>query len=178
MKTRIIATAITIFTTLSVFANPPAEEGRLIFTSRCAGCHNVNKILTGPALGGVDQRRSMDWIINFVHSSQSLIKSGDKDAIALFEKFNKIPMPDHKDLSADHIKNIVDYIKSETKAATDAAPFRKPGKLHPNYVPLSIYNYGYFLCFLGAVALLIGALLAFVNVKMLQRERDQARTQS
>ena len=93
--------------------------------------------MTGPALAGVDERRSMDWIINFIHSSQSVIKSGDKDAIALYEKFNKIPMPDHPDLSDDKIKSIVAYIKSETKTATDTAPFDKAGKLHPAYTPIS-----------------------------------------
>src|SRR5215208_1973077 len=110
---------LTLFATTIVWAGPPSEEGKAIFTSRCSGCHNINKILTGPALAGVDQRRSIDWIINFVHSSQGVIKSGDKDAVALFEKFNRIPMPDHPDLTADNIKNIVDYIKSEAVAASD-----------------------------------------------------------
>src|SRR5206468_4896771 len=85
---------------ITAFANPPSEEGKQIFTTRCAGCHNVNRILTGPALAGVDQRHSIDWIINFVHSSQTVIRGGDKQAVALFEKFNRIPMPDHPDLSS------------------------------------------------------------------------------
>ena len=32
-----------------------SKEGKTIFSTRCAGCHNVNKTLTGPALAGVDQ---------------------------------------------------------------------------------------------------------------------------
>jgi len=93
-------------------AAPPIAEGKAIFSTRCAGCHNVNKVVTGPALAGVDQRHSIDWIINFVHSSQTVIKGGDEKAVALFEKFNKIPMPDHPDLTAGNIKSIVEYIKS------------------------------------------------------------------
>src|SRR5688572_6757319 len=77
-------------------ANPdPPKDGKLIFNSRCAACHNVNQVLTGPALAGVHDRRSMDWIIKFVRSSQAMVKNGDKDAVAIYEKFNKIPMPDH-----------------------------------------------------------------------------------
>ncbi len=98
--------------------DPPVKEGKTLFMSRCAACHNVNKVLTGPALAGVDQRRSMDWIINFVHSSQSMVKKGDKEAVALFEKF-KVPMPDHPDLTSDNIKSIVEYIKSEAKSADE-----------------------------------------------------------
>ena len=49
-----------------VYANP-LETGKTIFTSRCAACHNVNKVVLGPALSGVDKRHSIDWIIQFVH---------------------------------------------------------------------------------------------------------------
>lgn len=79
--------------TISTMAAPPVEEGKNIFSTRCAGCHNVHKTLTGSALAGVDQRHSMEWIIDFVHSSQSMIKKGEKEAVTLFEKFNKIPIP-------------------------------------------------------------------------------------
>jgi cytochrome c551/c552 len=150
-------------------AAPPVEEGKAIFSSRCAACHNVNKVVTGPALAGVDQRRSIDWIINFVHSSQTVIKKGDKDAVALFDKFNKIPMPDHPDLTPDNIRSIVEFIKSEASAATETAPFNKPGKLRPVYTPLSITNYGFFIGYLAVVALLIFGLLMAVKVKSMER---------
>ena len=120
MKIKFLFIALAL--SVAAAAAPPTEEGRTIFTSRCAGCHNINKVLTGPALAGVDKRRSIDWIINFVHSSQTVIKKGDKDAVALFEKFNRIPMPDHADLTPDNIKSIVAYIQSEAGNTTDKAP--------------------------------------------------------
>src|SRR5437763_14651730 len=109
------------------FATPPNEKGKTLFTSRCAACHNTNKLIVGPALAGIDNRRSIDWIIKFVQSSQTLVKSGDKDAAALFTKFN-IVMPDHQDLKAEDVKDIVDYIKSETVASTNTEeqPFSRP----------------------------------------------------
>jgi mono/diheme cytochrome c family protein len=128
MKGRFLFFAL--ITSLLLQAAPPVEEGRTIFTSRCAGCHNVNKQVLGPALAGIDERRSMDWIVSFVQSSQSLIKSGDKDAVALFKQFNNIPMPDHKDLTADQIKNVVSFIQAEAQAATavkkDVQPKEQP----------------------------------------------------
>jgi cytochrome c551/c552 len=169
MKSKLLLIALTLVTFTS-FATPPLEEGKAIFSSRCAACHNINKTLTGPALAGVDQRRSIDWIISFVHSSQSVIKNGDKEALALFEKFNKIPMPDHKDLSADNIKSIVEYIKSESKTESDKPPFSRPGKLRPNYIPLSITNYGFFLGYLLVVTLLIAGMVFAVHVKSMQRK--------
>jgi cytochrome c2 len=173
MKTKAILFALSFILVLSGSANPPAETGRLIFTSRCAGCHNVNKILTGPALAKVYERHTIDWIVNFVHSSQTVIKGGDKTAVALFEKFNKIQMPDHKDLSTDDIKSVVEYIKTEEKSGgTDVAPFARPGKLRPSYTPLLITNYTFFITYVAVVLMLVGALIALVNVKSLQRDRQ------
>lgn len=170
MKKIFSLSLISTLISLSVFAAPPLEEGKSLFTARCASCHSVNKDLTGPALAGVEDRRSIDWIINFVHSSQKVIKSGDKEAVALYEKFNKVPMPDHPDLSTDNIKSIVTYIKSETKTdVANVAPFSKPGKLQANYQPLSITNYGPFVIYIVLVFLLVGVLLALVEVKSLQR---------
>jgi cytochrome c2 len=171
---------IAMLTVGHLFADPPSEEGKRIFTARCAACHHVNKTLTGPALAGVTERRSMEWIINFVHSSQTVVKSGDKDAVALFEKFNKITMPDHKDLSADDIGNIMEYIKASTVATiAGTSPFRKPDMpLKPNYTPFEINNYPLMICYFGAIGLLAGALLALVKVKSLQRQKLEGVQQS
>lgn len=148
-----------------VTAAPPGDEGKTIFTARCAACHNVNKQVTGPALAGIDEKRSIDWIINFVHSSQAMVSKGDTAALAVYNKFNKIPMPDHQDLSETDIKNIVQYIKAETKTGTEKTAVVKSGKQHPAYLPLTIKNDYYFLLgFLAVVAVLIGVLYFAVSV--------------
>ena len=175
MKIQLTLISISILLTSLVWAAPPVEEGKTIFTSRCASCHNVNKILTGPALAGVHDRRSMDWIISFVKSSQTMVKSGDKDAVALFEQFNKIPMPDHSDLSDENIKSIVEFIKAEGKtAATETVPFARPSKIRPAYVPLTTTDYMYFIALLGAILLLIGSLLFAVRVSEYKRNHSSS----
>jgi mono/diheme cytochrome c family protein len=169
MKTKLFQTLIAVLATVTALAAPPEQQGKNIFTARCASCHAVNKQLTGPALAGVDQRHTIDWIVNFVHSSQTLVKSGDKQAVALFEKFNKIPMPDHPDLTAEDIKGIVSYIKSEASLGGDKAPFAKPGKLRPSYTPLTFANAEFFVSYLVVVALLVVALLFAVQIKQYER---------
>lgn len=174
MKTRLLLFAL--LAGLSAIAGSPAEEGKAIFTTRCAGCHNVNKVLTGPALAGIDERRSVEWIVEFVRSSQSLIKKGDKDALALFEKFNKIPMPDHPDLTADKIKSIIEYIKSETKAnaPTEKAITSSPKKSNPatlisEVVKLLKMDTGFLITFSGLIALLITALILWLKTRSMVR---------
>lgn len=171
MERKLFFLILVALVSISVKANPPVEEGKAIFTSRCASCHNVNKMVVGPALAGVDQRHSIDWIINFVQSSQTVIKSGDKKAAELFAKFNNIPMPDHKDLTADNIKSVVEFIKSSTVEETKSV-FR-PGKIRPGYIPLSIKDYWFFASFLGLVALMIASMLMLVRVKEQQRVKSK-----
>jgi cytochrome c2 len=162
---------IVIFYSVKVFADASVDDGKKIFTTRCTSCHNVNAQVVGPALANVDQRRSVDWIVTFVHSPKTMIQKNDKDAVALYNQFNQVVMPDHSDLSSDDIKNVIAYIKSETKAGTTEAPFSKPGKLVPNYHPLSIQNNsGFFITYLAAVAVLVLLLVFAVNVKEMQRK--------
>ena len=158
-----------------VYATPPIEEGKSIFLSRCAACHNINKKLIGPALAGVDQRHSTDWIISFVHSSQSMVKKGDSAALALFTKFNKIAMPDHGDLTNENIKSIVDYIKMESKAVTEnKAPFSKPTKQRPFYQPLTIHNYSFFIGYFFVIIALISSLFFAVQLKTFEQKKRSA----
>ena len=161
-----------LIASLNSFAGNP-EKGKTIFTSRCGSCHNVSKVVVGPALGGIEERRSLSWIVKFVQSSQSVIKGGDKEAVALFEKFNKIQMPDHKDLSVEDISNVMDFIKSEEKS-TKAIPLEKAPKPKPANMNWTSDTY----ILLGVLAflflLLIGTSALLVNVKRIERENKQA----
>ena len=171
MKSKFLFLALLAATLVK--AAPPVEEGKTIFTSRCAGCHNINKVMTGPALAGVDKRRTIDWIVNFVHSPGKVIKAGDPAAVALFNQFH-IQMPDHPDLTADNIKNVVEYIKTEASAAPAGdtkAPFAKPAQLRPNYKPLTLANTGFFITYFALVGLLIAVLLFAVQLKSYQRQQ-------
>lgn len=146
--------------------NVSADEGKKLFQGRCASCHNVNKTLTGPALAKVDERRTMPWIISFVKGSQAMVKSGDKEALDVFNKHNQIVMPDHPDLSNSQIESIVAYIKTEAKnPVADTAPFARPGKKVPHRMPLSIYNYPFMIGYVALILLMIGVLISLVNIK-------------
>jgi cytochrome c2 len=169
MKNKISITVFGLLLTLYGFSTPPTDEGKAIFAGRCASCHNVNKVIVGPALAGVTDRHTEDWIIHFVHSSQTVIKGGDKTALALYEKFNKTPMPDHPDLTPENIRGILAYIKSETKAVSLAPVFR-PESRHPSYTPLSGKDASFFTAYLVLVVLMATALLALVRVKEIQRK--------
>jgi cytochrome c2 len=78
----------------------------------CGACHSVGGgDGIGPDLKGISERRSEAWLVGWIRSSQSMVKAGDKDAIALFKKWKNFPMPDNA-LTDDQIKSVLAYIKA------------------------------------------------------------------
>ena len=113
-----INVAIAVFCIISLGLN--AQNGEELFKSTCAACHTIGGgKRVGPDLNGIATLRSEPWLIKWIKSSQSMIQSGDPDAIAVFEANNKIPMPD-QNLSEAEIKGVIDYIK--VKSTTAAVP--------------------------------------------------------
>lgn len=110
MKTKLLIAAI-----LSVgFAYSPlvAQDGGQIFRTNCGACHTVGKgKLVGPDLKDVQDRHPEAWIYKWIHGSQAMVKSGDKDAVKLFNDNGQIPMPDQS-VSDNDIKAILAYIKT------------------------------------------------------------------
>jgi len=87
------------------------ESGKQIFQKSCAACHSIGAgRLIGPDLKGVNDKRPEDWLLKFIKSSEKLVKSGDKTAMALLEEFNKMPMPDQA-LSDAEIRKVLAHIK-------------------------------------------------------------------
>src|SRR5574340_788671 len=84
------------------------DSGEQLFKSICTACHTIGKgRLVGPDLQGINDKMPQDWLIKFIRSSQTMVKSGDPDAVKIFNEFAKVPMPDNQ-FSDDQIKAILD----------------------------------------------------------------------
>ena len=99
----------------------PVAPGQETFQTSCAPCHTLGGgRLIGPDLLGVGERRDEAWIIEFVQRSQAMIQSGDSVAVALFDEFGPLMMPDQP-LSDDEVRAIIAYT-NEAPAAAPTAP--------------------------------------------------------
>lgn len=159
------------FTTVASLAFAyTSEDGKTIFTTRCNACHAIDKNVVGPALMHVDQRHDEKWIIAFVHSSQTLIKSGDTAATNLFKKFNSTLMPDHSDLTDEQIKSVISYIKDESKtiAATPKTTIQRPHELQPSYKPVALNNYTFWFTLLSSIGALVWGLFLRVKIESIK----------
>lgn len=97
--------------------------GAELFKSKCGICHTIGGgRLVGPDLSGAPERRTEDWLLRFIRSSQAMIKSGDAVAVGLFKEFNETIMPDPM-LSDDEIKSVIQHIKDQSGGASAAAAY-------------------------------------------------------
>lgn len=109
MKKHILVCAGILMCAQAAFAE---DEGKEVFQQRCAACHSIGGgRLVGPDLAGVNDRHPELWLLKFVKSSQTVVKSGDPAAKALFDEF-KIVMPDQA-LSDGQIKGVLAYIREK-----------------------------------------------------------------
>jgi mono/diheme cytochrome c family protein len=87
--------------------------GDALFKSNCTQCHAVNEKIVGPALAGITQRRSMAWLVPWVHNPAKVIASGDAYAVKLFDDYSKQQMPSFPQLSKKDIENIIAYVSTQ-----------------------------------------------------------------
>ncbi|MBT6447589.1 MAG: c-type cytochrome [Flavobacteriaceae bacterium] len=103
---------------------PDIPKGKSLFNANCASCHKLNKKLIGPALRGASERHEKEWLYSWVRNSASMIKSGDSDAIAIYEEYNKVAMNSFPQLSNEDIDNILaysDYIPPKPAIVSNAS---------------------------------------------------------
>ncbi|WP_439880111.1 c-type cytochrome [Pontibacter sp. MBLB2868] len=92
-----------------------AVAGKAIFEGNCTACYSIDAQVVGPALKDAHKRRGDEWLTKFIKNSQELVQSGDKDAVALYNEFNKIQMPAFgNSLSDEDVANVIAYIKAES----------------------------------------------------------------
>ncbi len=71
-------------------------------------------------------------------------------------------MPDQPNLTDKQIGGIVAYIKTESAkvAAQNTAPFAKPSRIRPTYLPVSFtHNWGFIIAYIVSVSKLYNTIL-------------------
>ncbi len=112
--------------TLVLRAAPTVEEGKNLFIANCASCHNKNMKdnLTGPALGGVEER----WaefprkdLYAWIRNSQALIAAGHPRANELWAKWKPTLMNNFPGLTDEQIESTLLYINNVATAPPPGA---------------------------------------------------------
>ena len=88
-----------------------AQDGKALFQSNCAQCHNPIKVVTGPALKGVDGRVPDKKLLHdWIHNNAKVLASGNKYFTDLYNQYGKTPMNIFTQLTDPEIDAIIKYV--------------------------------------------------------------------
>jgi cytochrome c oxidase cbb3-type subunit 3 len=92
--------------------NALVATGKKLFDMKCSACHKVEKRFVGPAIRGVIQRRSPEWIMNMVLDPDKMIKENPAAKQLLGEYL--APMA-NQSLTQDEARAILEYFRTLTE---------------------------------------------------------------
>ena len=133
-----------------------AAAGKALFNANCAACHKLDAKMTGPALRGVTERQSSEWLHSWIKDSQAMVKSGDAAAVKIFEEYNKAIMTPFPQLSNEDIDNILAY--TAEPAPVVEKPIPNAGSQGGAGSETGVSN----VVILGALALVMGILVVML----------------
>ncbi|HXB93958.1 MAG TPA: c-type cytochrome [Puia sp.] len=90
-----------------------AQDGKALFQTNCAQCHNPYKVVTGPALHGVTERVPDTKLLHaWIKNNAQVLASGNKYFNDLFVTYNKTPMNVFPSLTDGEINAIIKYVET------------------------------------------------------------------
>ena len=102
-KSLFVFSAISVIAVSTVKAQD-AVNGRTLFKAKCTACHALDAKMVGPALTGVSDRHSEEFLLKWIPNSQGMIAAGDPDAVKLFNENGKVAMTSFPELDEEKVK--------------------------------------------------------------------------
>ncbi len=85
-------------------------KGEEVFKNMCTACHKIDKKFIGPALTGITERRSPEWIMNMILNPEEMI-ANDPIAKQLMMESNMAVMA-NQNLTEEEARSILEYFRS------------------------------------------------------------------
>lgn len=110
------------------------SSGEHLFRTRCATCHTMDGSeepgALGPDLLGVTRRRDAAWLLRWLQAPDRMIEEGDPIALALFEQYGRVAMPNMR-LNRQEADDLIGYLEKKTRRAEWQARSRSAGQRKP-----------------------------------------------
>ena len=106
-------------------------DGKSLFQTNCAQCHNPVSVVVGPALKGVTQRVPDQKLLHaWIRNNSAVLASGNTYFNNLFNQYGRAPMNVFPGLSDPEIDAILQYVENYAQplAATNTSNFPNAGQ--------------------------------------------------
>ncbi|MDH3795807.1 MAG: cytochrome c, partial [Flavobacteriaceae bacterium] len=87
-----------------------AAKGKSTFDAICIACHMTDQRMIGPAMTGVYERRSPEWVMNMILNPDEMLLK-DPIAKALLKEYNNMIMLD-QNLSEEDARAVAEYLRT------------------------------------------------------------------
>ena len=87
-----------------------AAQGEAKFNAICVACHMVDQRMIGPAMKGVYERRSPEWVMNMILNPDGMLKD-DPVAKALLKEYNNAIML-NQNLTEEEARAVAEYLRT------------------------------------------------------------------
>lgn len=96
--------------TLAAIDENMVAKGKEVYKANCTACHKLKKRYIGPALSGITERRSPEWIMNMIMNPEEMLA---KDPIgkALIAEYNA-PMANQQ-ISEEDARAILEFLRTK-----------------------------------------------------------------
>lgn len=90
-------------------------RGEDLFLTRCTACHTIGQgDKAGPDLLDVVSRREPTWLSRWLKEPDVMLKENDPLATSLFERYNRVPMPNLQ-LGDRDVRDLLAFIETVSK---------------------------------------------------------------
>lgn len=105
------------------------DKGETVFRGRCSTCHtvgggDVNEPIErrfGPDLLNVTKKRDRAWLARWIANPEKMLAEKDPLALALYDQYNRLPMPNFFLNEAD-VNAVIDYLEAESRRIEKLQP--------------------------------------------------------
>jgi mono/diheme cytochrome c family protein len=87
-----------------------AARGEAKYNAICTACHMAEQRMIGPALKGVYDRRSPEWVMNMILNPDGMLRE-DPIAKALLKEYNNAIML-NQNLSQEEARDLAEYLRT------------------------------------------------------------------
>ncbi len=96
------------------------SHGEALFNTRCEACHSLGaEEGIGPGLAGVMAKRDPHWLKQWIKEPDRMISQNDPTALALYQQYKNLPMPNLRLSDAD-VDSVIQFLSEREKAASGA----------------------------------------------------------
>jgi len=102
--------------TLGEIDEAMAAKGKEAFVAKCSACHKISKRVVGPALAGITERRTPEWIMNMILNPEEMVIKNPA-AKKLLEEY-LAPMA-NQNLTEEEARLILEYFRTKTSTTEE-----------------------------------------------------------